>query len=209
MRKYLIILPFLFSTYLLSAQEDKKESIFQPALIVGFNATQVNGDNLAGYRKMGANVGAAAYIHLPKNLSVNFEILYSQKGSKSGTNELFTDNTKTYRSYKLIMDYVDIPILLNYHDKDAAIFGIGLVYTNLIRYKEFRGDYEFPSVNPYKTAGVEFLLNVIFVFKKKIGMNLRYTYSLSNTRKIPTDYPNGTNFTQRNNVLSLRAMYFF
>lgn len=205
---------FLFSftvliTCKICAQEEEK-SIFQPAIIAGFNATQVAGDNLAGYRKLGFNGGAGAFVHFAKKFSASFEILYSNKGSSNSNNEIFVDQDGIlHYSYKLVLDYIELPFLINFHDKEVLIAGVGIVYTNLVRYKEFRGGLEYIIDNPYKLAGVEGLISITFVFKKALGFNLRYAYSLADIRKIPVEYKNGTNQTQRNNVVSIRLMYLF
>src|SRR5688572_14807215 len=108
MKKSIFLSLLFFSTLVVYSQDQKKkESIFKPALIIGMNATQVDGDDLAGYRKVGLNAGAAAYIRLPKNFSINFEILYSQKGARASANQYILNS----QDYKLVLDYVDIPII--------------------------------------------------------------------------------------------------
>lgn len=212
-RSLLIIVLCVACVWAGSAQEEKvKKSIFRAAIYAGFNATQVAGDNLAGYRKIGANVGPSAFVMLPKNFSVSFELLYSMKGSRPSNNELFIDaqngGVVEIEDYKLILDYLDVPIMINYHDKDRAIFSLGFIYNNLVRYKETIGGV-VQEGNPYRTAGVEFLGSVTFIFKQHYGVNLRGTYSLSDIRNEPTPYPNNTGGSQRNIVLSMRLMYMF
>jgi len=212
MKKTLVICTVLFSTHIiLLAQETKKESIFRAAVIVGFNGTQVDGDDLAGYRKFGVNAGGAAFVMMPKNFSVNFEILYSQKGSKRTTTQITIPNTLS----KLSLDYVDVPLIFNYHDKDSrgrdvAIFGLGFVFNSLVR---FKAEDEYGPINtdenPYQRFGLEAAANVTFVFAKVFGINLRFTYSITNIAKDPIAISNMQNGGQRNNVFSLRGMYFF
>ena len=209
MKKSFVIHTLLFSTLCLFAQESKKESIFKPAIVLGFNATQVDGDALAGYRKFGLNAGGTVFVRLPKNFSVNFEILYSQKGSKKSNNQLNIDAPS-----KLVLDYVDVPLIFNYHDKDSrgkeiAIFGLGFVFNSLVRFKI---EDEFGPIsnakNPYQRFGLEAAANITFVFAKRFGANLRFTYSLLNIAKDPIAISNLKNNGQRNNVVTLRLMYF-
>ncbi|MDZ4847316.1 MAG: porin family protein [Chitinophagales bacterium] len=213
MNKSILFALLFFSTLSAFAQKpDEKKSIFQAAVIVGFNATQVDGDQLAGYRKIGANAGGAAFVRLPKNFSFNFEILYSQKGSRSPANQ----NTYSGESYKLILDYVDVPLVFSYHDKDkmgkdVAIFGVGIALNSLVRYKELRGGgvYEYPEGSPYKRLTAEALGNVTFIFAKHFGINLRFAYSITDIVNRDLDFSTLNNGGQRNNVLSMRGMYFF
>jgi len=209
MNKSIVICALLFSTFILFAQDDKKESIFRAAVILGFNGTQVDGDDLGGYRKFGLNAGGAAFVMLPKNFSVNFEILYSQKGSKKTNNQLFIEAPS-----KLSLDYVDVPLIFNYHDKDSkgkdiAIFGLGFVFNSLVRYK-VEDEYGVLDLeNPYHRFGLEAAANIIFKFAKRFGINLRFTYSITNIAKEPILISNLKNGGQRNNIFSLRGMYFF
>lgn len=182
-----------------------KEQIIQPAIIAGFNVTQVDGDDLTGYHKFGANVGAGAYIRLPKNLSVSFEILYSQKGSKSSSVEKDIIGGK----YKLILDYIDVPLMFNYHDKEIAIFGAGISVNNLIRYKQTFTGASKPPDQEYKRIGIDGVMSVTFLIKGKIGVNMRYSYSMAkiNSKAIP--WSNLSYGQQRHNILGLRMMYIF
>lgn len=208
-KKYFIIQSLLFSTFFLFAQEHEKKSIFRAAVLAGFNATQVDGDDLAGYRKFGLNAGGAAFVMLPKNFSVNFEILYSQKGSKKSSNQLFIDAPA-----RLVFDYVDVPLIVNYHDRDAkgreiALFGLGFVFNSMVRFKA-ENDYGVihNAENPYHRFGLEAAANITFVFAKRFGANMRFTYSLTNIAREPIAISNLRNGGQRNNVVTLRLMYF-
>lgn len=217
MKKSILFHLLFFSTLLAFAQiQDKpneKKSVFRPALMVGMNATQVDGDDLAGYRKVGLNAGAGVYVLLPRNFSVNMEILYSQKGARTSANQMVQNSD----DYKLILDYVDIPLIFNYHDKDnmkekdVAIFGLGFIVNTLVRNKQLFGGQECVGndCNEYRKLGLEAVANVIFVFARKFGVNLRFTYSMLNITSKPVDYSNLKNGGQRNNVLTFRTMYFF
>lgn len=189
----------------------KADPIFNPALILGFNASQVWGDQITGYRKFGANAGAAAYIRLPKHFSISFEILYSMKGSNSGSGERVTIGDTTYDKFKLVMDYIDIPVMFNYHDKKIAIFGAGFSYTSLVRFKELRNgvEHDYGGKIPYATPGLEFVANATFIIAKHYGINLRYNMSVLKINKQPIEYSPAKNGNQQHNYLTMRFMYFF
>ncbi|GIV34226.1 MAG: hypothetical protein KatS3mg031_1761 [Chitinophagales bacterium] len=193
---------------------DKKTApLIRPLLVAGFNATQVEGDDLRGYRKFGVNAGAGAFIRLPRNFSFNFEIVYSQKGSKKGPTA--EQQARTASPDKLQLDYIDVPLLFNYHDKDKQkgkdvfIAGLGVVFNSLVRY-----EVKYPLKTPtgkdlYHTFGLEVMARVTFVFINHIGLDLRWSFSLLDIARVDFEesglYDNG----QRNNVLSARVMYIF
>jgi hypothetical protein len=213
MKKTLLL--FLFHIVLISiahAQDGSnpeskvKKSLFRPFVVAGFNAAQVDGDDVAGYTKLGFNGGIGTFIMLPKNFSVGFELLYSQKGA------ITTKNTRSpqFDYFKLNIDYLDVPIMISYHDKERAIFSLGVIVNNLARTKEERGkpqtgvdlqDFE------YKQLALEGMANVSFHFSRKFGMNLRFAYSLIDIGK--TTYPISKlrDDSQRNNYFTARLFY--
>ncbi len=217
MKNSILLLLMLFST-LVCAQEEKvlskkKEPIIRPVIIAGFNATQIEGDDLKGYRKFGVNAGAGAFIRLPKNFSFNFEILYSQKGSKKA--EAADQQLRVNSADKIQLDYIDVPLIFNYHDKDKQkskdifIGGLGLVFNSLVRYEV---DYPLKSPNGrdlYHTFGLEVLARVAFVFINHIALDLRFSFSLLDIAKVDFEESGLADNGQRNNVLSARLMYIF
>jgi Outer membrane protein beta-barrel domain len=219
MKKLLYL--FLFHIILINialAQSDNLEdkvnkSLFRPFAVAGINAAQVDGDDVAGYTKVGVNAGVGTYIMLPKNFSVGFELLYSQKGALTTKN----NPSPLFDYYKLNLDYLDVPIMVSYHDKQRAIFGLGVVVNNLIREKETRGIDPY-AVAPflYNRLGLEGMANVSFHFTKKFGVNLRFAYSLTDiarakyvvTANGQTQFvSNLRDNSQRNNYFTARIFY--
>jgi hypothetical protein len=218
MKKYCCIL--LFHMILISvaaAQEESnpdkkvKQSIFRPYVVAGMNAAQVDGDDVAGYTKLGFNGGGGTFIMLPKNFSVGFEIIYSQKGAITTKN----NRSPQFDYFKLNIDYLDVPVMFSYHDKQRAIFGLGVILNNLVRTKEARG-FNPHGIQPfeYKRFAVEGMANVSFHFRKNFGVNLRFAYSLTDIAKgkymVGSQYvSNLKDHSQRNNYFSARLFYLF
>jgi hypothetical protein len=211
MKKTLLL--FLFHIVLISiahAQDGSnpeskvKKSLFRPFVVAGFNAAQVDGDDVAGYTKLGFNGGIGTFIMLPKNFSVGFELIYSQKGA------ITTKNTRSpqFDYYKLNIDYLDVPIMISYHDKERAIFSLGVIVNNLARVREQRG-YNvglYPDFT-YNQLALEGMANVSFHFSKKFGANLRFAYSLTDIAAQKYGISNLRDSSQRNNYFTARLFY--
>ena len=76
-RKLLLNCIFIFlSVSTLSAQKG-----FDLSLAMGFNASQIAGDQLAGFDKLGVNGGLKIAYRLKDKMDINLEMLFSQKGS--------------------------------------------------------------------------------------------------------------------------------
>ncbi len=145
------------------------------AAIGGFNATQVNGDDLAGFHKIGLNFGAMGIIPVSPKFSVSLEILYAQKGSRTLPNRLDPN-----RTYLLRLNYADVPILVNYNDKNQLIFGLGVSVGTLVKsLEETEGNPVIHTPEgPYKKRDLQYVISGTFMATPNIGINLRYSYSI-------------------------------
>ncbi len=129
MKKYLV--PILFLCFLTAsyAQEIKVDAI------AGFNASQLDGDRMAGFNKLGLLLGGSTGLNLKENFQVEFRILYSQKGSR------FTDKDPIDLNYRL--NYLDFPLVFQYR-LDKKLFELaenieleaGLQFSYLLAAKE-------------------------------------------------------------------------
>ncbi len=95
----------LFSSNLFS------QSRFKVAVVGGFNISQIDGDNFVGYKKFGWNGGLRASTIFTKKVQLDFELLFSQRGSLSGDFEGFS---KTPHWIDIQLNYAEIPILFTY-----------------------------------------------------------------------------------------------
>ncbi len=212
MKRYLIIFFALLFNLPLWAQDDfdpnEKPPFVRAAIIAGLNVSQIDGDGIAGFRKFGANGGAAAYVNIHKGFNASFEILYSMRGARSSGNETIRDG----RRMIINLDYIEVPFMVHYNDRDKAIFGLGVVWNTLVRNKIEPSILEEDVT--FKRSSLDFVGGVTFLIKKRYGINLRYTYSLtpaatatdnSGTGGIRTTLDGGK---LRNNVVGVRFMYF-
>ncbi|MEX0811549.1 MAG: outer membrane beta-barrel protein [Chitinophagales bacterium] len=211
LKSFSILFCLIFCFNISNAQEEstestpqikEKESIFQPIIIAGFNAAQVEGDDIKGYRKLGANVGGGVLIYLPKDFSLGFEILYSMKGARSSTNQAVN-----FGDIKIDMDYIDVPIFANYTIEDRLILGAGFIVNTLVRYRERVN--EIPQNYEANPLALEIMANATFKFTDWFGINARISYSLTNVNKGNVQLISGRSVRKRShNVLSLRAIFF-
>jgi len=193
----------------------KKDRLFLGYAAAGFNLNQIDGDRSAGYNNIGANVGIGAFITYSKKFSNSLEISYSMKGAKSSFN--YRKSHPGYFSYQ--MDYIEIPLLFNYHDFKVAIFHIGASYSNTIRTK-----FMIQQSNvliPYHTWNLDMVVGFTFLIKEHWGLNFKYNYSMLNNLKNGSNRGNLISQPAKNssstngilnwyhNTLTFRAMYIF
>lgn len=196
------------------------------ALIAGMNISQVDGDEIYGFNKVGLNIGAAAILPLGNNFSFTVETLFSQKGayqSKQYEQEVTdTAGNVIYNlngQYNLKLNYLEVPFLIHYTDRDIISAGVGFSYGRLVSVKEYEHDTlnQFTTLNdgPYDRNDYSVLVDLYFRIHKKIPrfkLNIRYSYSMSKIRT--RDFYNTLGeYTgsrdQYNNVIAIRLIYVF
>jgi hypothetical protein len=209
MKSFFITFLFLILTYCSFSQ------VFKGEVILGGNVTQVDGDEVYGYRKVGFNGGLGVMFPFSfvkdkkeKPWALSMEMLFNQKGSRqknySGID--FCDTCPPeiecdpMMKYRLKMNYISIPFLLHYQDRDALMFAVGLSYNRLAGFNEIENGIEkqnvytlYTIINPKQTKVEEMLkyrdalfakdeLSVIvdlrFRIWQQLKMNFRFEYSI-------------------------------
>ncbi len=202
LRKFLLITALVLLYNASRAQVNAiTELRFRGGIILGVNATQVDGDDYAGYHKLGLNGGFAAQLPVSKKFFFSTEILYTQKGAKSRTFQGIP------LQYRIKLNYAEIPLLFNFQEKHAVNFGLGLSYGRLIKIREFIDAIEQDPFEDFKRNDIAGVANGNYLISDHLQLNLRFAYSL-----IPIGYSPASNFVTRamfNNVLSFRLGYVF
>ena len=227
MNKYIfriVLLSFLGAIALQSNAQ-----VVKGALIGGINLTQVDGDECLGYKRLGANVGAAAILPFTDMWSLTLETIFSMEGSrKQGVEGMweYNDNPAIPRplppydadsfylngAYNLHLDYVRIPLVAHYNDRNLSL-GAGFQYGRLIRVKELEQDTyntTYIAEEAYKNNDFSILADVKYRIYGGLFANFRFSYSLLSIRtrtfhNIQTGYEWDRH--QYHNTLTFRLMW--
>lgn len=208
----LFLITFVFVTPDTIAQNyyDDDYRTFYGGLIAGTNFTQVDGDNFAGYHKVGFNVGGVVYTKMDEHMALSMEVLYTQKGARS--KDYFTVSPGLYiTDYGITLNYAEVPLMISYFDKHRSHFGGGISYSRLGTSKEHITTVPAQNINlndyPFKKSDYNLLLSGSLHCWKGLFLNLRFQYSLVSIRNnTPQNYSRGQQF---NNVWALRLVYLF
>lgn len=190
---------------------------FYAGVIAGANFSQVDGDSYAGYHKTGLNLGGIVYTHLAENLAMSLEILFSQKGARGHRLQEAGIPGTVINSYRIHLNYAEIPLQLNYFDRRRSHFGGGFSYSQLISAQEQldtnppqqpgnQGSVDLEKY-PFKKADINFILGGNLHLYKGWFLQARFQYSLLSIRKnTPPGYSRADQF---NNLWAVRLMYLF
>jgi hypothetical protein len=159
---------------------------FKAMGIVGLNASQIDGDNLYGFNKLGLTVGGRLSYTNEKTLDYSLEMLYSQRGAALN---LF----KNKEDEKINLNYLEIPLVVSlrdwYQEKDGyykvrAEAGLSFGYL-------FGAESSLFDTEKLKNLDINWLLGVGLNFNKMLGFSIRYTSSFLD---LYNDNPNAINF---------------
>lgn len=210
------LLIILYTNKAMAQFGEENERLFGAGITVGTNFTQVDGDNFAGYHKVGIAAGAILYINLGTPVALSMELLYAQKGARAGLNQLpkpFNDKSGFLTDYKIQLNYAEVPILINYFDQKKNNFGAGFSMSYLGSSKETYRDgngaifEQDAKLFPFKKYDFNFVLNGAAHIWKGLNIGLRFQYSLINVRDL-SNYLTGRQ-QQFNNLVSTRLSYIF
>ncbi len=158
---------------------------FKAAAILGTNLSQIDGDNLYGFKKIGLSAGGRLSYANEKTLDVALEMLYSQRGSSVN----FFNNTN---EEKIKLNYLELPIILSLRDWYIEKDGYykvraegGLSYGYL-----FGADATGFDVSVLKNHDISWLLGIGLNVSKRLGFALRYTSSFTDMYNDPADVVN-------------------
>ncbi|MGP1514914.1 MAG: outer membrane beta-barrel protein [Bacteroidales bacterium] len=166
---------------------ESKSQLFKANLSAGVCISQIDGDELYGFKHVNFTGGVGVMMPLiaektDEGFQLSTELLLTQRGAK---NSYILDPFK----YQCDLTYIDIPLLIHYADKRAgATFGIGLQYGRLISTKEIwtlsdtmiNGMDRPMDVNNHKfnKNDLSFVADFRFTIWRNLKLDIRWQYSL-------------------------------
>lgn len=183
---------------------------FKGGLLLGLTTTQVDGDRMDGYNKPGAQLGGYVKTKIKGNFGMSFELKLIQKGSRNRS------SVENPYFYKISLNYIETPLLLNYTYKEKLIgeAGVGLGYLALQKEEDVNGSI-YPQGSPHPFSKFEFSATVAIKYKisKHFFADIRFSYSIIRIRKryegMDESYWTLGDNGQFNNLLGLAIYYQF
>lgn len=162
MGRFAISCLFFLFALIFKAQDEQVFSL-KPALAL--NACQVHGDTYIGFNKLGFGGGLYINARLKEKLSLEFGIIYNQKGARHNANPEKGD----YRYYFLRLDYIEVPVILRYQPKGRFYLTFGPSFGYLANY--YQGNENGDITAYLSPRRYEFSVNA--------GLGMRLTTNMS------------------------------
>jgi hypothetical protein len=177
---FILLLGCLFMLPSISTAQAQR---FKAGVMLGFNASQIDGDELWGYNKAGLSLGARFLAIITPRIDLSMDMLYSQRGSQS---QFSLDNSQLLNRYNL--HYVEVPIILHFKDwigvttEDEQFYRVeanaGLAYSRLIRARmsgnAFEGREDLLNQNDFS-----WLIGIGYHASPNHSFHVRYTDSIN------------------------------
>jgi len=197
MRFYRILAVVLFCGIL---SNNSSAQNFGGGLIAGVSTSQVAGDMLGGFNKIGLLAGAYTNLKIKENLKLQLEIIYIEKGSRN-------PNIHKINIAEITLSYVEVPISINLQQKENLGVEVGILPAFLINAK-MNNDFSEIEIDPTFTKydfGVYAGIN--YHITDNIILNTRISNSIIPIRPHNSGATYRLNKGQYNTVLSFAIHY--
>ncbi len=212
MKKNLLLL-WIFAGIFCLSQAQSSKGQFKGGLRIGMTTSQISGDDLAGFHKVGATAGLYAHVGLNDNdnLRLQMGLDFTMKGSHSYTKKGQISNDK----YVLNLGYLEVPVLLQWRFAHITAYGIHdfwfevgpMLGVNLYA-RERNGAGIISFRPPFRRMEFSACAGLSYMFNEHHGFNFRFSNSFIPVR-IPTWVVNRRIFKQFNTVLAFCYIYQF
>jgi hypothetical protein len=171
MKQLLFILVIISSIFSVS----NAQNIFKGGIVLGANASQINGDKSYGYNKIGIQGGIQVSYETSELRYFSTGIFYSQRGA-------LTKKLEYKDQWSIKLDYIEVPFTYNIKDwlvEDKGFYrvhaGLGLAYGRLFNpkasdFSAWVGREEF-----FRKNNLGWVAETTFFVNKNLGFGTRYT----------------------------------
>ena len=173
---------------------------FGGGFLAGISMSQLDGDSFGGFNKAGFTGGIFTNTQINKDMEIQLELRYVQKGSHSGSKDL--------NFYSSKLNYIELPLFLRYriYSKLSADLGIALGY--LQKSTEDKDGYgDLPADPAFNKTEFSGLAGLEYQLWKQLSVNVRYNYSILPVRDHPGEQTWYLNKGQYNSVFTITIYY--
>lgn len=159
---------------------------FHGGILLGLTASQVDGDSFKGFNKVGIHGGAFVYKMFGDIVGAHLEIKYTGRGAMKSISH---DNPETY---KLNLNYIDLPLALNIIFMERYLLEAGVVpgYMFAAGGKDREGTISKDQLVDFHKFDLGTLLGFRLKVTEVFSIGVRHSYSLISIQdsEIPDAY---------------------
>ncbi len=183
------LIVLLFSSSFIFSQN---HSFFRGGLSLGICASQIDGDDSAGYNKVGLKASVFSTAQIQEHIFLNLAVGFTQKGSRHSDEKL---------NFKIKLNYIEMPLTVLYAFNDKWKAGVGLSYSYLFSKNIEDNNGSIRDGDDYKSSDINYIVQCLYQINSHWELEANFNYSATNIYV--------TTPKLFNNVLSFSAKYYF
>jgi hypothetical protein len=176
-KKIFFICLFTFSLQFLHAQN------FHAGVIGGISTTQVAGDQLSGFNKLGIIAGGFVNKSFTDKTGMQMEIIFIQKGSRKPVD---ANNNNVY--YVMRVSYFEVPLLFKWQAAQKFNIELGPSFGTLVFSEEETEFGSYEPVVPFKKFDFSGNVGLSYTLSEKLTVNVRLSNSIIPIRDFASGY---------------------
>jgi len=177
MKQWIVVVVCVFSCVMMHSQRE-----FKGGILAGPIASQISGDGLGGWDKIGFSAGAWVSVPFSEKSAMTISMKYITKGSRTKR------DTLTFNMFAYHLNYIDVPVLYSYRvvrKKSSINFNIGPYAGVLLKQKVVANGYDYPVNPPFRAFDIGASLGVTWWLGEKFFFDLSSASSVLPTRPAP------------------------
>ena len=205
---YLLSAILTLTSITLHAQDTGPERRFEAGVVAGMNLSQIDGDDLTGFNKIGVNVGARVDAILTERWRLSLEMLFAQQGASRHK----LDNPASAFD-KIRLNLVEAPVMVHFQDwKIQAIAGVSYARVINAEVIDYTGEDATESY-PLQEDLFSIILGGTFFFQENLGINIQWSRWLNNLLvsdgNEPSPLPGQQSGRWIGRTVTIRGIYMF
>lgn len=199
------LLLFALNSWGQTSSSDSKVLSFTGGIVGGATFSQIHGDGIGGFNKLGFNTGATVQVVNHAKKGLHLSVIYNQKGSKKQPDpNIEGDDTWAYR-----FTYLDIPVLYTFPINRYNL-ELGLQPSVLVAAEENFYSLGFdPTTIPIKDFDLSIVLGAQMSLSDKTRFFTRLTQSIIPIAPKPNDPLTWWDNPMRNMTLEMGLIVLF
>tara|TARA_Y100001968_G_C19428932_1_gene755926 strand:+ start:823 stop:1422 length:600 start_codon:yes stop_codon:yes gene_type:complete len=164
---------------------------FNAGPIIGFNTSQVSGDNLSGFNKIGIRCGGFVNYNI-QTFDIQIELQYTNKGSREKIKENMYEE-----GYRFKVNYIEMPLLIKKAIYNKTKIETGLQIGHLLNWQETCNSIDCSGLD-VKKMEYSIIIGLTRMITSKIYLNSRLCNSIAPIR---------AHFSGQSNNVSSKGQY--
>ncbi|MDX5320057.1 MAG: PorT family protein [Bacteroidota bacterium] len=146
---------------------------FKSGLNLGASFTQIDGDKMSGYNKLGPHLGIFVERVMGPKLGMRLEFLFNVRGAKNYVNPENIANP-----FKSAQYYIEVPLLLQYQVQSHLNVETGVSFSALAYAYNRDNSGRYSTTDKFKRSDWLMHLGLQYSLKERSKVYARYSYSI-------------------------------